>query len=143
VPQSSEATAPGGSDTETTSFPEGTYRMEVTAEEMIDAGVSSAWANDVAGVWTWTFDDGQLLSSDVNGITGNAQEDPPHAYCFSGNRIYVYFNPPCDDTEWWSAKWAFEDGALSFTDFRPGPESDVEPGGLAALWTTNPWERTS
>jgi hypothetical protein len=114
---------------------------------MIDAGISSEWANDVAGVWTWTFNDGQLSSSDVNAITGNVYvEERPVAYCFIGTRIYVYWGSLCgdtgDDNEIWSAEWTFEDGALRFTDFRPGP-TDVEPGGLAALWATNPWKKTS
>jgi TRAP-type C4-dicarboxylate transport system substrate-binding protein len=124
---------PAGSDHSTaganpaeTAFPEGVYRMEITAEFLMDAGIDRPTAFNHAGVWTLTFDEGDLVVHDVNAASGEVHENPG-VYCVENGRISLgvddaHIRPVCGD--FWSAGWTLDGDQLRFVDVRAGHGSD-------------------
>jgi TRAP-type C4-dicarboxylate transport system substrate-binding protein len=108
-------------------FPEGVYRTEVTASFLVDAGVEEIAAFNHAGVWTLTFDNGDLVVHDVNTASGQAHETYG-VYCVEDGRISLGVDDPpirpaCGD--FWSAGWTLDGDQLRFVDVRSGHGSDL------------------
>jgi TRAP-type C4-dicarboxylate transport system substrate-binding protein len=109
-------------------FPEGVYRAEITADLLIDAGVDRLEAFNHAGVWTLTFDDGNLLVHDVNAASGKVSENSG-VYCAEDGRISLGLltdpgvGEACGD--FWSAGWTLDGNQLRFTDVEVGHGSDL------------------
>jgi Bacterial extracellular solute-binding protein, family 7 len=115
----------GESSPDAAEFPEGTYRMEITAEFLIDAGVDQASAFNHHGTWTLTFDDGTLIGSDVNASTGKVSEGRG-VYCVEDGRVSLgLLGQPPECGDFWSAGWTLEGDQLQFTDVQSHHGSDL------------------
>jgi TRAP-type C4-dicarboxylate transport system substrate-binding protein len=106
-------------------FPDGVYRMEMTADFLIAAGVDRPTAVNHAGTWTLTFKDGTFLDSDDEN-----PGCPGSTYTVEEGRVTIYMGdqPSCGTAAGealFSAGWTLEDGQLQFTDVRSGHGSDV------------------
>jgi TRAP-type C4-dicarboxylate transport system substrate-binding protein len=97
-------------------FPEGTYRKEITDQFLIDAGIDSMTASQHAGIWTMTFDNGQITNSDVNASTGDRSEEAG-VYCVQDGRVSIgLLGQPPECGDFWTAGWTLEGDQLTFTD---------------------------
>jgi TRAP-type C4-dicarboxylate transport system substrate-binding protein len=102
-------------------FPEGTYRMEMTAEFLIEAGVDGPTAFNHAGIYTGTFKDGQFIDPSCPGST----------YSVAGDRVTIYMGPTGDGCGTaagkvlFSARWTLEGNQLRFLDVQSGHGSDL------------------
>lgn len=118
---------PGASPAEA-AFAEGVYRTEITADFLMDAGVDQATAFNHAGVWTLTFDGGDLVIHEVNTATGEAHESSG-VYCVEDGRISLGLlgEPPIGEAcgDFWSAGWTLDGDQLQFTDIQSGHGSDL------------------
>jgi TRAP-type C4-dicarboxylate transport system substrate-binding protein len=115
-------------------IPDGVYRITVSREDLLSAGVlpSEAAANGgthtltVRGEeWTWHA---ELESAPAGGCTVTVS--------YSGERVSFSMNvaPNCGRTEW-TAVWTFSNGELGFTDIQP---DDVL---YEALFGSEPWTK--
>jgi hypothetical protein len=108
--------APDGSG-----FPEGTYRMEMTAEFLMDAGVDRPTAFNHAGIWTLILRDGQIMDPGCPGST----------YSVAGDRVTFQMGPTgagCGTAAGkilFSARWTLEGDQLRFLDVQSGHGSDL------------------
>jgi len=108
-------------------FPDGVYRMEITAEFLIQAGVDRATAVNHAGMWTLAFDDGFLTIEDTNASTGKTTREEG-VYCIAEGRITLGLGPlgsapTCGD--FWDASWTLDGDQLRFTDLRSATAEDL------------------
>ena len=93
----------------------GTYRKELTAEELEAAGVDSVTAENNSGVWTITLADGRLSDQLVKRDTGTGQ--PCEAsYRISGDTFTFTWDADTPCTGDFSATWNLHDRELSFTN---------------------------
>jgi hypothetical protein len=127
-------------DTETASFPEGVYRMEVSPDEMVAHGAPPDLAQGLGGVNTLIFDDGTFSHVDPAGVPC------PGTYTvIAGGRVALYYeaDPLCSgpgDDLFFEANWTLDGDQLHFTDitFDPsGPYDDL----WAWFWGGQPWIR--
>lgn len=100
-------------------FPEGVYRMEITAEFLMAAGVDRASAFEHAGTWTLTFEDGRFQEGTCVGT-----------YSVNDGRVETVLgtDPQCGTAAsevLFSAGWTLEDDQLQFTDVLSGHGSDL------------------
>lgn len=123
-------------------FPQGVYRMEITAQAMIDAGVSREDAGNHAGIWTLTFDDGNLVIEDVRARDGLENRDDG-VYCVDGERVFIDISggPTCRGYVLFSATWVLEDGELRFTGIRSEEEGPASQDFHEVLWGLEPWTK--
>jgi len=118
-------------------FPEGTYRKEVTAQALIDRGVNPAVAHEHADVWTLTFRGGVLGDPDDPGCPGST-------YAIVDERVVLTLGPEgpeCGTAAGqvlFSAGWRLDGTQLTFTDVRSGHGNDVL---TASLFGGEPWTR--
>jgi hypothetical protein len=122
--------APAG---DAAAFPEGVYRMEMTAEVLTAAGVDEPTAHEHAGIWTLTFEDGKFLEGRC-----------PGTYTVDGGRVTITLAElpePCGDAAGnvlYSAAWTLDGDQLRFTDVRSGHGSDLL---VPALFGSTPFTR--
>ncbi|WP_225753228.1 TRAP transporter substrate-binding protein [Actinotalea sp. Marseille-Q4924] len=117
-------------------FPEGVYRKEITAEELIDVGVTAADAHAHAGVWMMVIRDGRYGPEDD-------QECPGSTYDVVDGRIVVTLGPEgpgCGEAAGqvlYSAGWRLDGDQLMLTDVRSGHGSDLLITGIfgSTAWT--------
>jgi hypothetical protein len=124
----------------TATFPNGVFRMEITADQMIAAKADPKWSHDVAGVWTITFDHENLTIVDVNGVSGKRNEGDGR-YCVAGGRVMLdVFGDAavCGDGVLFSAGWTFKDGVLRFSDIKNGQPGDDQ---LNVLFGSQTWTK--
>jgi TRAP-type C4-dicarboxylate transport system substrate-binding protein len=89
----------------------GTYEIDWTLDELVDAGVPEGIADQfrMAGTFTWTFADG-TLTQELNG-----EPSCPGTYGVTGDRVDIRREAPCP--LWlWTATWELTDTELSFSD---------------------------
>jgi TRAP-type C4-dicarboxylate transport system substrate-binding protein len=108
-----------GDDEAQSAFPEGVYRMEMTAEFLIEAGVDRPTASNHAGIWSLTFQEGQFLEGTCVGT-----------YSVSSGRVTIHLgtDPGCGTAAGlvlFSAGWTLEGDQLRFEDVRSGHGSDL------------------
>jgi TRAP-type C4-dicarboxylate transport system substrate-binding protein len=127
---------------DTSAFPEGTYRMEMTAELLIDAGVDRIAAFDHAGVWTFGFDDGRF----IDGGDPNNDGCPGSTYSVEDDRVTVQLGPDgpgCGTAAGqvlFSAGWTLDGDQLQFNEVESGHGYDVL---IAALFGGQPFTKIS
>ena len=124
----------------TAAFPNGVFRMEITADQMIADKAEPRWSHDVAGVWTITFDHENLTIVDVNGGSGRRSEDNGR-YCVAGGRVMIDIfgdKAVCGDGVLFSAGWTLKDGTLHFSDVENGQPGDQD---LSVLFGTQTWTK--
>jgi TRAP-type C4-dicarboxylate transport system substrate-binding protein len=114
-------------------FPEGIYRMEMTADFLVAAGIDRSIANDHAGIWTLHFKDGKFLDPGC----------PNSTYSVSGKRVSIVLGtgPTCGSAaggELFSAEWTLEGDMLRFTNVHSG-EGPAWQVFHEALWGGKPW----
>ena len=113
--------SPEGEADDPSTFPDGVYRMEITAEFLEEAGVDRPNAFEHAGVWTLTFDDGRFVDEGCPGST----------YSVEGGRVTIRLGPDGADCGTaagqvlFSAGWTFDGDQLRFTDVQSGHGSDL------------------
>lgn len=100
-------------------FPEGIYRMEMTADFLIDAGIDNFTASNHAGIWTLTFADGVFQESTCAGT-----------YAVESARVTITLgnDPTCGTAAnkvLFSAGWILDGDQLQFVDVLSGHGSDV------------------
>jgi TRAP-type C4-dicarboxylate transport system substrate-binding protein len=119
---------------DTLAFPEGIYRMEMTAEFLVAAGIDRSTANEHAGTWTLHFEDGNFLDPGCPGST----------YSVTGKRVSIVLGPQgssCGSAaggELFSAEWTLEGDVLRFTDVHSG-EGPAWQVFHETLWGGKPW----
>ncbi len=126
----------GGTGTQTSTetgpseFPEGVYRADISAEDLIEKGMDPVTANDIAGLATLTFEDGRWLHH-IRGIG-----DCSGPYSVEAGRIFLRLDvAQCGEpagTLVMSARWTLEDGKLRFFDFTRGRPLE---------WGSKPWTK--
>jgi hypothetical protein len=112
-------------------FPEGTYRMEVSAEFLIGAGMDQGTANDHAGVWTMTFVGGRLDMHD--GCHGSYAVADGRVSVRLGDDLTVCGTAAGD--EFFSAAWTLKGDSMRFIDVR------ASEFHLVILFGGKPWAR--
>jgi TRAP-type C4-dicarboxylate transport system substrate-binding protein len=105
--------------TQAAEFPEGVYRMEITAEFLTDAGVDRSTAFNHAGTWTLTFKDGKFVG-----------DCPGSTYSVEDGRVTIQLGSEGDcgtatGQVLFSAGWTLDGDQLRFTDVRSGHGSDL------------------
>lgn len=119
-------------------FPEGTYRAEITAESLIEAGVDRPTAFQHAATWTVTFFGGELTVHDVNASTGEVTDDRG-VYCVEHGRVSLgLLGQPPECGDFWSAGWTLEGDQLRFTDVQSHHGFDLL---IATLFGGQPFTR--
>jgi hypothetical protein len=127
-------------ETETASFPEGVYRMEVSSDELLARGVPPGQAAALGGVSTMVFDDGTWSAFDPS-----TPAPCPGTYeVVATGRVAVYFNanPPCSgpgDDVLFEANWRLDGDQLQFTDLTT--ETDDTQAFVDGFWGGQPWTR--
>jgi TRAP-type C4-dicarboxylate transport system substrate-binding protein len=115
------ADASAGAAVDASEFPEGVYRMEMTADFLMDAGVDRPTAFNHAGIWTLTFKDGKIVDPSCPGST----------YSVAGERVTFQLGPTgegCGTAAGkvlFSARWTLEGDQLRFLDVKSGHGSDL------------------
>jgi C4-dicarboxylate-binding protein DctP len=140
-----DAVAPSPSNTkrDTTAFPQGVFRTELSRELFLDAGLNEFETNLHAGLWTLTFADGQLSITDVNASTGQEHTDTG-TYCVEKGRIALGIpafakkgsDSPCDT--FWDAAWTLDGDQLRLLDVKA---EDSYPLLLATIFASRPFTR--
>jgi TRAP-type C4-dicarboxylate transport system substrate-binding protein len=140
-----DAVALTSTDTEqeTTTFPQGVYRADLPPEVFLDAGLDKFDANNHAGLWTLSFDDGKLTMTDVNARTGKEQTSTG-TYCVENGRVGLGIPAfakkgstlPCDP--FWDAAWALDGDQLRLIDVKA---EDSYPLLLATIFASRPFTK--
>lgn len=109
-------------------FPQGVYRAERQAEDLIEQGLPPATAHNLAGLVTLTFEDGRWR--DYTQGVGDCRGP----YTIEAGRIVLHSNiAQCHAPAGivvMSARWRLEDGRLRFFDFTTG-----RPAEWRGPWT--------
>jgi TRAP-type C4-dicarboxylate transport system substrate-binding protein len=99
-------------------IPNGTYRNEITVDEMIAAGVDEASARDNAGIHTITLTDGKIHDTGISDVTG--VEEPGSAcdatYSVSGDEFTFTWSPETGCVGDFTATWSMSGGGLHLGD---------------------------
>jgi TRAP-type C4-dicarboxylate transport system substrate-binding protein len=97
-------------------FPQGIYRKEVTAQELIGAGVDGPTASENEGTWTLTFVPGKSVMGDCPGST----------YAVANRRVTITLGTGAEGCgtdaghDLFSAAWSLNGDQLQLTDLRNG-----------------------
>lgn len=132
-----QACAPaGGTGTQTSTetgpweFPEGVYRADIRAEDLIEQGMDPVTANDNAGLATLTIENGRWLDH------RQGLDDCGGPYSVEAGRISLRLeSAQCGEaagTLVMSARWVLEGGKLRFFDFTRGRPLE---------WGSKPWTK--
>jgi TRAP-type C4-dicarboxylate transport system substrate-binding protein len=117
-------------------LPEGTYRWEVSENDLLAAGVDSGTAYHNSGLMTFTLEDGRWLHHTDSAA---APPDCGGTYAVEGSRVTFTADegPQCGGGDVvFSGRWASVNGGIAFSAIAPpGPFSDI-------VWGT-PWRRIS
>ncbi|MGP3917775.1 TRAP transporter substrate-binding protein [Nonomuraea sp. 10N515B] len=120
-------------------FPEGVYRVEITAEEFLKAGARQAEAEQFGGVNTLTVKDGTWQQRNPRGepVCGGP-------YSVTDGRIKLQLDGVCGPKDWWvfTATWTLDGKLLRFVDYQQGDKkaASEDPFGWT-FWTSKPWEK--
>jgi hypothetical protein len=116
--------------------------MEISAQTMIEGGVTQEEAGNHAGIWTLTFDDGELVIEDVR-ARDDLQGRDDGVYCVDGDRVFIDIGggPRCHDYVLFSATWVLKDGELRFTEIRSEEEGPAAQPLHETLWGSEPWTK--
>ena len=138
-PLPEECAAPGGgtpttsTSAEPSAFPEGVYRVERSAEYLIEKGMDAQSAYQTEGIATLTIEDGRWRDHRQGGV---AAGDCVGVYSVEAGRISLRQDRvECGElagTIVMSARWALENGKLRFFDFRRGDPLE---------WGSKPWTK--
>jgi TRAP-type transport system periplasmic protein len=121
-------------------FPEGVYRMQVSAQSMLDRGASQQDAGNHAGIWTMTFSDGRVVIEDVRARDGQ-RSTGSGAYCVDAGRLLVALDQSdqCVLPVLFGAGWALDGRELRLVDVTA---EDGRPSAFStALWGGEVWTR--
>ncbi|MGN9845486.1 TRAP transporter substrate-binding protein [Nonomuraea sp. H19] len=120
-------------------FPEGVYRVEISAEEFSKAGVTRGTALRHGGVNTLIVKDGTWL---WRGPEGERMCGGP--YSVTDGRIKLQLDGVCGPKDWWlfTATWTLDGRFLRFLDYQQGDRKTAaeDPFGWR-LWTSESWEK--
>ena len=125
---------PSGPPSVPATFPEGTYRRDVTLDALLAAGVDEVTARHHAAVWSLTLKDGVLVDPGCPGTT----------YTTTGGRLTVTSGPTGPDCGeaagkvLFSAGWHLDGDQMTFTDVLTGHGSDVL---IAAIFGGGPFTK--
>jgi TRAP-type C4-dicarboxylate transport system substrate-binding protein len=101
-------------------FPDGVYRMEMTAEFLEEAGIDRPTAVNHAGIWTLFFEDGRFREGDC-----------PGTYSVEGDRVTITLGSSGDSCGsaagqvLFSAGWTLTGDQLQFTEVESGHGFDL------------------
>jgi TRAP-type C4-dicarboxylate transport system substrate-binding protein len=111
-------------------FPEGVYRVDRSAEYLIEKKMDPITAHDIAGIVTLTFEHGRWLDH-RRGLT-----DCSGPYSVEEGRIFLRLDvAQCGEpagTLVMSARWTLKDSKLDFFDIRNGRPLE---------WGSKPWTK--
>lgn len=123
----------------TVTFPDGVYRMQISEQDFLDAGVDQQSAGNNAGIWTLTFQTGSLT------IAQQGHPDDPGVYCTAAGRVTLVIDTDrCGDDSGlalFSAEWSLEDEQLVFSAIRSEDEGPLFQVFHETLWGSHPWEK--
>lgn len=102
------------------SFPEGSYRMEISVETLMSAGIDLNNARQHAGTWTLTFHSGELTIADEG--PGRPRSVDTGVYCVTAGRVSLGLNGRSDIGDrcgdFMSAAWTYSGDQFQFVDIR-------------------------
>jgi hypothetical protein len=129
--ESTEGATAGGEVGES-AFPDGVYRMEMTADFLTEAGVDRPTAYNHAGIWTLTFEDGKFQEGTCVGT-----------YSVAAERVTIALgeDQQCGTAAGevlFSAGWTVDGEQLQFEDVRSGHGSDLL---VETLFGGRPWTK--
>ena len=121
-------------------FPEGVYRMEVSAEDLVAQGATPQDGRNHGGIWTMTFHDGRLVLEDRRSGDGQ-QSSSTGVYCVVDSRVLVADRQSgqCVPPVLFTAGWQLDGRELRFTEVRDG--DDRASALFDALWGGQAWTR--
>lgn len=117
-------------------FPEGTFRTQMTQQELLDAGVDAGAAGDLAGINDLRFQGGRWHHSIRS---ADPSEDCGGPYDVVSGRLEVRISD-CGGVNGvlFSAAWRLDGAELTFEDVR----SETDPQPFAdAVWGGRTWQR--
>ena len=120
-PRTTDGGNTAGDDSAESAFPEGIYRMEMTVDFLMEAGVDRSTAVEHAGVWTLGFEGGKLLDPGCPGST----------YSVEDGRVTIRLGPEGESCGTaagkvlFSAGWTLDGDQLRFRDVQSGHGSDL------------------
>jgi len=133
APASGGAVPTTSSDSEPAEFPEGVYRTDLPAEYLIEKGMDSQTAHDLAGIVTLAFEDGRWRGHTQSPLN---HPDCGGTYSVEAGRItLVHDVAQCGEPAGavvMTARWKLEDGELIFYDIRVGRPLE---------WGGKPWKK--
>lgn len=117
-------------------FPEGIYRTEMTAAELLAAGLDPGTASGLDGISTLEFENGRWFQYGT--VRGPGECTGP--YSVDGGRLVVTITPRCGGSlgMLFSAAWTVEGSALTFTELTSDTDSQAF---VDAVWGNRVWER--
>jgi TRAP-type transport system periplasmic protein len=114
--------------------PNGIWQVELTADDFIKMGALKSTANDMAGVYTWTFQDGKA-KIEIRGprITVSCMVDA--TLVGDAVRLQNVDSPTCDGNSYDDVQWRLDaDGLI----FHLVSTQAVE---LKAMYESKPWQK--
>lgn len=134
--------SPGATQGETTAeergepaIADGVYRTTFTADEFLDAGVSSQFAHENAGLWSLTFRDGSFTYGGID-EDGNPVSECKGESSAAGKRIAIAWSPETECSGDITAKLTIDaEGNLRFGDVKSAALLD------RVLWSIHEWEK--
>ncbi|HEY5881733.1 MAG TPA: hypothetical protein VIU11_22680 [Nakamurella sp.] len=116
-------------------FPEGIYRTEMTAEQLLAAGVPAGTANAADGINTLTFQDGQFMHD----IKRDVPDQCHGTYTVESGRVVVR-GTDCggDGRVRFSATWTSDGTMLILDDLQSETDTNAFAQGL---WGGRSWEK--
>lgn len=125
-------------------FPLGVYRMEISEQDFLDAGVDQILATNHTGIWTMTFQEGGSLSIQSVPAPDGAEEGSS-VYCVAGERVTIVVDTDrCGDDSGlalFSAEWSLEGDQLVFSAIRSEDEGPQFQVFHETLWGSQAWEK--
>lgn len=115
-------------------FPPGTYRMQVSVAELVDAGMNEMDANEHAGTWTISFHNGELDMGD--GCLGT--------YRVVTGRVELHLGgqDACGDARdqvLFTGRWETDSRSLRFLDLESGADEPAADAFIQALFQDRPF----
>jgi hypothetical protein len=110
---------------------DGEYRMTLTKQDVLAAGLPRSLAGQVAGAWrvTFSFEYAQQFVN-VGGANGVTSDGYQGGFSVEGNELTLTQDPPL------TFRWRLDGKRLTLHLEDPGSADPVD----ALIWTIHPWE---
>jgi hypothetical protein len=116
--------------------PNGVWQVELTADDFIKMGTLKSTADDMAGIYTWTFQDGQAkIEIHGPGITVSCEAVATVVDDFA--HLQYVGSPTCDGSAYDEVQWRLDADGLHFHLIN----GNDMPTALKAEYESKPWQK--